>query len=425
MKMRILRRIESNIVLIQRGWQGLSGVTTLYLVAHFLTPLDQGFYYTITALVGILLALDIGLTNILVPLAAKYASKTLQSDSLADDGVHYGIGKYALKWFFYTGILILLMSPLGLAFLNTQESYKNQNINLVWLLMILAVCANYMISPIVLLLEGSGRIVEVYSHRLYQGILASLITWAALIIGANIFAVVVIPLVVFLYNTIWLLKNHLTLIKKIKNSRYSFDWRRVIWPTQWRTGSNILINYLLVFIYIPIYYHIFGPKEAGQMGLTMGCINAIFVLSISPLVGQFPFMTRLISEDKRCEAKRLYKAELKKALVTYILLVAIMIIFLLLVGDPLITRMLSLPTILVIAIGMLFYLVACVQGYFMRAHLLDKSLRLNLITLFCMLIGGLVLSSFMGPWGVPLAMVLVFGGILFPGMTKIIRNING
>jgi hypothetical protein len=217
--------------------------------------------------------------------------------------------------------------------------------------------------------------------------------------------------------------EHFDLIKKIYFSRHYLGWKKTIWPIQWRTGGNIFIGYLLVFIYTPIYYQIFGPKEAGQIGLTMACLNTIFVLSLSPLVGKFPLITRLISEDRGVKASKLYQTELKRVVITYCLLAIALLALLMSVDESLASRFMGLGPTIGIVVGMFFYLNACALGYFMRAHLVDTSLRLNLISLFSMLAIGIAMSYWVGMWGVPLAMLIVFAGILYPGMKKIVREL--
>ncbi len=406
------------IVLAQRGWQALSGLLTLYLVANYLSLEEQGVYYTITTLVGVLLSLDIGLTNILVPFFAANRSSHLNDENIL------GIAKYALRWFFWTGLLIILISPLGLVFLDYRNFSAVNNIALTWSVIVLFASASYMISPLVLLLEGIGMVNEVYIHRLYQGVLGSIAMWLTLFFGGGILSVVVPSIVCFLYTFIWFGCCHFDLVSKIQKSNIKVSWREKIWPIQWRTGGNIFSGYLLVFIYTPICYFIFGAKEAGQVGLTMACLNTIFVISISGLVSSFPRLTRLLSENKKNDGLSLYRIELKKAGIIYVLLSACMIFFLLIISnDPMAFRFMSLGQVICISIGMMFYMFAAAQGYFMRAHLLDRALGLNLLTLCIMVVSVCAMTYLYGLWGISISILLVFSGFLFPGMSRIIRTL--
>jgi len=410
--------MQSVIVFVQRGWQGLSGLITLYLVANYLSLEEQGVYYTIVTLLGVLLSLDIGLTNILVPLFAANSSSVLNDENTLS------IGKYAIKWFWGTGLLIIFISPLGLFFLDYRNFSEVNNIALTWGAMVLFATASYMISPVVLLLEGVGRVKEVYLHRLYQGALGSIAMWLTFLLGGGLLSVVIPSMICFLYTFIWIGCCHFDVVRQIKKSKIKVSWREKIWPIQWRTGANIFSGYLLVFIYTPICYFIFGAKEAGQVGLTMACLNTIFVISISGLVGSFPQLTKLMSENKKNDGLNLYRRELKKAGIIYVLLSFSMIFFIFMISDDaMASRFMDLGQIVSIVIGMLFYMVAAAQGYLMRAHLVDRALRLNLLTLLTMATSVSVMTYLFGLWGIAVSILLIFSIVLFPGMLGIIRTL--
>lgn len=409
------------IVLAQRGWQAFSGLLTLYLVTQCLSPEDQGYYYTITSLIGVLLALDFGLTNVLVPFAAKHSPL-----GTGDGESFYGIGKYATRWFLITGLLMLLFIPVGIFFLGLNEnSGEGKHLPMLWSLAVIAAMANYVMSPYVLLLEGAGEVRQVYQSRLKQGVLASLLMWLVLISGWGLFAVVIPAAVAFLYTAIWLKFTHPKLLKRVKAAALRQHIWSKIWPLQWRTGANVFAGFLLVFIYTPMVFSLFGPKEAGQVGLTMSCMNTIFVLSISGLVSNFPRLTQLISESKENEALQLYRVEEKRAGGLYAIastgLIVCLIVF---KNHPIASRFMEVGQTLCVAWALFFYMRASAKGYLMRAHLVDYSLKLNLFSLAIVAFLSLVVSHWIGLWGFPVAMVVVFAGFLSPSMSRLAARLG-
>lgn len=411
---------NSMIVLLQRSWQALSGLLTLYLVTMYLGPEDQGYYYTITTLVGILLALDFGLTNILVPFAAKYAPA-----KGGDLQAFHGIRRYAARWFFITGLLMLLFIPIGMVFFGFNESRPaNHYLYMVWALVVLASMANYMVSPYVLLLEGSGKVQEVYRSRLIQGVLSSLLLWFVLVFGGGLLATTIPPFIGFIYTAIWLVLAHPTLLKhETCKPEDRQRWSKEVWPLQWRTGANVFAGYLLVFVYTPIVFLLLGPKEAGQIGLTMACMNTVFVLSISGLVSKFPSLTQLISDSKIAEAQTLYRAEARKADILYVAASTGLILFLMLFqSEQVATRFMEPSQTLCIVVAMFFYMRASAQGYLMRAHLVDHALRLNLLAVVSVVVIALMLSNWVGLWGITWAMLIVFVGMLAPAMSRLVTK---
>ncbi len=222
------------VVLVQRGWQALSGLLTLILVARFLSLEEQGIYYTITTLLRIFLSLDIGVTNTLIPFVAA------NSGASSSNQRHiFEIGKYAVGWFFFTGLLILILSPLGLIFLEYRNTTTIDNITLIWVLVIIFSSASYMISPVVLMLEGMGKLQEVYIHRLFQGIIASTLMWIALFCGYGLLSIVIPVIICFTYTLTWVYSSHFEIISQLRNANRDPIWQDKIWPIQWRTGANI------------------------------------------------------------------------------------------------------------------------------------------------------------------------------------------
>ena len=67
----ILRDSTSVMVLAQRSWQAVAGVITLAFVAHFLTPVEQGYFYTLASIAALPMARDMGLSTVLVQFAAR------------------------------------------------------------------------------------------------------------------------------------------------------------------------------------------------------------------------------------------------------------------------------------------------------------------------------------------------------------------
>ena len=105
-----------------------------------------------------------------------------------------GIGGYAVRWFQWSGLFLLIIAPLGLAFLNIRSESADSSLGYAWYAVMLGTVGVYMFSPFVLLLEGMGKVTEVYSQRLLQGVFASLFMWFALYEGSGLYAIAIPPL---------------------------------------------------------------------------------------------------------------------------------------------------------------------------------------------------------------------------------------
>jgi len=52
------------MVLAQRAWQAAAGIITLAFVAHFLSPVEQGYFYALASLAALYMALNMGLSTV-------------------------------------------------------------------------------------------------------------------------------------------------------------------------------------------------------------------------------------------------------------------------------------------------------------------------------------------------------------------------
>ena len=60
------------LMLVQRSWQGLSGLFTLILITGYLTPTYQGWYYTFATLSALFYVFDLGLSNVIIHTSSHF-----------------------------------------------------------------------------------------------------------------------------------------------------------------------------------------------------------------------------------------------------------------------------------------------------------------------------------------------------------------
>lgn len=59
---------------LARGWSSLAGVGTLTLIAHFLSPAEQGYYYTFYSLVALQIVFELGFSVVILQTASHEAA---------------------------------------------------------------------------------------------------------------------------------------------------------------------------------------------------------------------------------------------------------------------------------------------------------------------------------------------------------------
>jgi hypothetical protein len=69
-----------NIIFMQRLWEGLAGLLTLFFLTHFLSAALQGWYYSFLSLAALYTMFDLGLSTALVQISAHYFVHNQWSD---------------------------------------------------------------------------------------------------------------------------------------------------------------------------------------------------------------------------------------------------------------------------------------------------------------------------------------------------------
>ena len=109
------------MVLAQRAWQAVAGVVTLGFVAHFLSAVEQGYFYALASLAALYMVLDMGLSTVLVQFAAREfvgLSWGVRGEvEGATPSRFLTLVRLSLRWYSTAAVIFLLIYPVGVAFL--------------------------------------------------------------------------------------------------------------------------------------------------------------------------------------------------------------------------------------------------------------------------------------------------------------------
>ncbi|AEU39076.1 lipopolysaccharide biosynthesis protein [Granulicella mallensis] len=278
---------------LARGWSSLAGVGTLALIARFLSPADQGFYYAFYSLVQMQIIFELGFSVVILQAASHEAAHL----NLAPDGTITGpeqsharlasVLQKAFRWYTIAAILMALtLMPVGIAFFRHIANKSNAgdvHFVLPWLLVVFASSCTFQIDPIFSFLEGCGYIPEVYRTRLRQSLLSTVLGWSAFLLHHGLYA----PGFFILGQAIaggWFIftKRHL-LLPLLRHSTRNFriDWGKEIWPFQWRIAVSWLAGYLTSSLFVPVLMNSRGPVEAGRLGMSLTVCATLSTMAVS------------------------------------------------------------------------------------------------------------------------------------------------
>ena len=303
------------VVLAQRSWQGLSGLITIILVARFLSPELQGWYYSFLSVAAFYTLFDLGLSIVIVQLTAHlFVDLKWGKKGKAEGPSVSRFREFTFQIFKHYRLLaiafILIAVPGGYYFFSLQPSAEGISWKFAWLGLALATAGSIMTIPALAIVEGSGRIKEVYSVRLSQGVAGSIACWIMLSIGGNLWAAVMPALTGVVTVILWLLfKRPRTLVTQQNKIDQGLRWKTEIWPLQWKIGLTWFSGYLLTAIYTPILFHYQGPIVAGQMGLSLTIANMLGILSQSWIARHVPQLAQFAAKKDWHSMDKLFRRD--------------------------------------------------------------------------------------------------------------------
>jgi hypothetical protein len=270
-----------------RFWSALAGTLTILLIARYLTPKEQGYYYTFYSLVALQIVFELGFSFVILQLAAhERANLTFSQDgAIEGDPVAHSrlasVLQKAVRWYFVAGLLMAsMLIPAGYVFFQThQTAGATVAWKVPWCLLVIAAMLAFQVDPVFSFLEGCGFVAEVAQRRLAQAILGSFLAWAALLSHHGLYspAMVIAGQVgvglVFLFS-----HRHRRLLKNLwfyPSQQHFVGWRREIWPFQWKIAISWMCGYFIFQVFNPILFAYQGSVAAGQMGMSLNIATAI------------------------------------------------------------------------------------------------------------------------------------------------------
>ena len=297
-----------------RIWQIPSGVVTATLIALCFDDRARGIYMLLWWLVGFQALVDAGLLNTLLHAAshetadARFDAKGFLRVSKRSRGRLAGLVRFAIGWFCVAAIVLTVVGVLvGVVLLQR----KHVAISTMWPLVAAMIMAGLAlaVSPLVAILEGCNEVRTVNRYRFGQAVMGSFVVWGFLASGFGLWAVAAgiavqlfweLRLVVFRYRSFF--------IQIIRTAVKDFDWRKEVWPLQWRIGVQSVGRYLAFFPIYPVLFDTHGPELAGLYGLTWQIMNSLVMVAYSYARTRSPEFGQLIAENRRDESNQLFRS---------------------------------------------------------------------------------------------------------------------
>ena len=424
--MRLVRSLgAAHVIILQKSSQALASVIAALMVTHFLSVEEQGFYYAIGGLLSGCVLLDLGLSSLLVQISARISSGLeLDSNGALVPSRHghnafLSLVGWSRRGYARIAAVTLAVMPLGFLYFSSAES---DQANILWhwpfVMAVLCVALSLPAYPLLSIIEGMGRVSEVYWVRLGQYVLGAALAWICLLGDQGLFAPAMAPLAMAVIVCWWAIARYKSLLLSTDQAvEVDFAWREEIWPLQRKVAVSWIANYLLLSSPTLIVFYFGDAADAGRLGLSIVAANLIGSMCASWLVAKVPRITQQIAQNNGLESRKIFLKEFARAFLLMAASFIVLLCLIILAGDSALAKRVLHPEALLLLLGvfLIFHSVAMLSLYF-RA----RGVELLAVPLFGATLLGVVMSLVVvkshGVVGVLVAFFVAFGLLALPAM---------
>jgi hypothetical protein len=306
-----------------RAWTVLGNVGTVLLMTRFLSPVEQGYYFTLISLAALQVIFELGFSFVVMQLAAhERASLLILADGrVAGDAAAHGrlasILRLAVRWYGRAGIAAgALLLPLGIIFFSrNQPSGSHVRWLLPWLAAVLACVCLFLQVPLCAFLEGCGEVRQVARLRLCQCVAVTAVCWSCMLTGHGLFApgMTMAGSAVVGSGFLWRRRRFLLGLWAFPAGPHVVSWRHEIWPFQWKIAISWLCAYFAVQMFTPMLFHYRNPVEAGQMGMSISVVGYLSAIALAWMTTKAPSFGQLAARREFAQLDNLFFRTLRQA----------------------------------------------------------------------------------------------------------------
>src|SRR5438105_2547254 len=204
---------------LARATQILGSAGTVLLILRSLTPVEQGYYYTLLSMVSLQVVFELGFSFVILQMAAHESVnlKLHRNGRIEGDAVAHArlasILQKTLRWYLVAALALCVgLLPLGEYFFSrharTAPPVAWQG---PWIVVVLATGLLFFLNPFFSFLEGCGQVWQVGRMRFVQAVLGALMAWGALLSRHGLYSpgTVVVAYVVVGSGFLWTWRNFL------------------------------------------------------------------------------------------------------------------------------------------------------------------------------------------------------------------------
>jgi hypothetical protein len=409
---------------LARIWASGAGLVTVALIARFLSPAEQGYYYTFGSLVALQIVFELGFSFVILQLASHERARLsisrdydITGDSIAHARLASVLQK-SVRWYSIGAVLVATtLIPSGFYFFSTHQHAETVSWHLPWYCDAAMAALNFQLDPMLSFLEGCGYVSQVARLRFMQSVVGSLLAWAALASHHGLFAPSMMLLGMASCSLLWLYRKRKLVFGLLRHNpgNNRIRWAEEVWPFQWRIAVSWFSGYFLFALFNPVLFAYRGAIEAGQMGMSLSLVNAIQSIAISWVSTKSAPFGALIAGKKYRELDLTFSRALWQSLVVAVtgaLTAWLGCIYLNWQHFRFAQRLLPPSSLGILMIYMIVNIIIFAQAYYLRAHKQEVFFLNSLVGAAAVAMSTFILGRRYGAAGIVLSCCLLnFGGL--------------
>jgi len=417
---------------LARGWASAAGLVTVALIARFLSPAEQGYYYTFGSLIALQIVFELGFSLVILQMASHeraHLTIGLEGGISGDVAAHARLASVfqkTVRW--YSGaafFLAVFLVTAGSHFFSTHQ-HVGDNVawRIPWYAAAIAATFTFQLDPLLSFLEGCGFVANVARLRLTQAVTGSSLAWLVLATHHGLFA----PAMVIAGNasvaSIWLFRRRRLLLPLLRHEvgEHRIEWMKEVWPFQWRIAVSWLCGYFIFQLYNPTLFAFRGAVEAGQMGMSLSISSALLTIAVSWINTKASPFGAMIARKEYSQLDDVFFRAVKQGLVVCIagiLTVWFADVYLNWAHVPLAHRVLDPVTFAMVLMIAPLNVIVFAQATYLRAHKQEKFLLNSVLGAVLIGLSTYFLGKNFGAFGVALGTLAIGLFIGLPWATYI------
>jgi O-antigen/teichoic acid export membrane protein len=409
-------------IVLGRVLQGLGSIGTVTLIVRSLTPAEQGYYYSLWSLVALQIVFELGFSFVILQIAAHERVHL----NIAPDGSVNGpdgplrrlaaVLQLSVRWYLTAAVVMGIALLVGGSHFFSLRQPAHSAAVWIWPLRatVLSCCVTFAIGPVLSFLEGCGLVPQVSKVRFLQSFVATGLAWIAMLTHHGLFApaAVLAGQGIVAFGLIYAERNLLFPLIRLPGTKGAINWRREVFPFQWKIAISWLCDYFIFQLFTPVLFAFRGPVEAGRMGISMSAVMQLSGIILAWMSTKATPFGMLVARQETAELDRLFFRTLRQSLALLGGGAALMLAFVIALPHfslRLGSRIEPWPVFLLLLLTSLSAHIVQSEALYLRAHKVEPFLVQSIVIALATVGSILLVVRRWGTFGVSMAYFLILG----------------